>query len=58
MSDVREDLEAALAKAAEYDRLARLATDPEKREECRTRAKFYRDIIEELRAELIEKRVA
>jgi hypothetical protein len=58
MSDGRDKLEAAQAKAADYDRLATIEADAEKREEYRARAKFYRDIVDELRAELSERHAA
>jgi hypothetical protein len=50
MNDPRE--EAALQKAAEYELLGSRATDKDKREEYRTRAKFQRSIADELRSRL------
>jgi hypothetical protein len=52
MTDLHEELEAVLAKAAECELLGSLAVERDKREEYRTRARFQRSIAEELRARL------
>jgi hypothetical protein len=50
MTDLTTQYEAALAKAAEYDLLGCLSVDDEKRMECRARARFYHDLVDELQA--------
>jgi hypothetical protein len=49
MNDLEKQLQNAINKAAEFDLLASLATDPDKLEECRIKAQFYHDAADELR---------
>jgi hypothetical protein len=49
MNDLEKQLQNAIDRAAEFDLLGNQATDPEKQEECRIKAQFYRDAAEELR---------
>jgi hypothetical protein len=52
MPDLQDQLETALEIEAEYELLGSLCVEPRKREDYRTRAKFQRSIVNELRAKL------
>jgi hypothetical protein len=47
MADIRTNLEELRTRAADYELLGSLATDPVVREESRRRAAEYRRLIEE-----------